>query len=162
VTPRRTHDYPDGKPLPIVLVEIAFGIVGLFWIVAPISWWRVVLFGLVFIAFVSVRSELLDRYEHSGRAVRRPTHKKIVFLSGMPAPLLVLRYVFFIPVITMFAFGIAPLAVARVGIISCILSLVVLAFVYTGLQAVYVNSGRAQEVIDTPDSPFKKSPSSTP
>lgn len=161
MTPRKTHDYPGGKPLPLVFAEIAFGVVGLLWIVAPISWWLVALFGVALVALVFVRSELLDRYEHTGRAIRRPSRKQIVFLGRMPAPMRALRYAVVLPMIAMFAFGLAPMAIAKIGIIGCILCLFVLSAVYIGLQLFYESTGRGQEIINMPDSSFNKKPPST-
>jgi len=143
--PRSTHDYPAGKPLPILLSEVAFGVFALFWVFGSLSWWRIAIFGIVLIALLLVRGELLYRYERLGRAVRRPT-QKIIFRNGMPVPLRVMRYAVFVPMIAVFAFGMAPLATARIGIIASILTLLVMALAYVGLQACYVKVGKAEEI----------------
>lgn len=159
--PRSTHDYPGGKPLPIALVEIAFGVVGLFWILAPITWARAAAFGALFLALVWIRWELLRKYEGLGRAVPRPQRRRIVFPNGMPTPLRVMRYAVFVPMIAMLAFGKATFPIARIGMIVCVLILFVMGLVYIGLQVVYVNTGRAQEVSAKPDASLTPRPGST-
>jgi hypothetical protein len=140
---RNTHDYPNGKPLPITLSEIAFGVVVLFWILAPITWVRVAVFGALFFAFLWVRSRLLTKYERLGQAVRKPPQLEFIFPDGMPTPLRVMRFTVVVPMIAMIAFGMAPLAIARIGIIACVLILFVMAGVYVGLQWHYVHTQSA-------------------
>jgi hypothetical protein len=71
-----------------------------------------------------------------------------------------MRYAVVVPMLAMFAFGLAPFAMARIGIIGCVLTLFVMAWVYMGLLVFYGNTGRAQEISDAPDASLTQKPSS--
>jgi hypothetical protein len=147
--------------MPIVLTEIAFGVVALFWIMAPITWARAAVFGALFLVIVWVYSTLMSKYERLGQAVPKRSRKKIVFPNGRPAPLRVMRYTVLVPMIAMIGFGMAPLAIARPGIIACVLVLLIMAWVYIGLEIYYENTGRAQEADGKPDASTTQKPGST-
>jgi hypothetical protein len=109
--------YPHGKPFPIVLIEVAMGIV-----VLAMGNIRV---GSRPFPRGSVCRGLcipssLERM--NGLDVRRIPRRRgdLKFLGGTPAPMVALRYGFFVVVAMMIVFGLAPLADAtQGGIIGC-------------------------------------------
>lgn len=148
---RKTHDYPNGKPLPLWLCDIALGTTVVLWLVfSSHSWLRGLPFVGLFVALGFAYSNLLSRYEKSGRAVRiaqRPT-TVIKFVDGKPAPIRAMRYTYFILAGLMILFGVAPFTdrTARIGIIACVLALFVLAGAYVALEQHYVSTGKAREI----------------
>jgi hypothetical protein len=145
----KTHNFPQGKPLPIVLLEITFAAVTVLWLFAWGSWVRAALVITIFFALGFVYSKLLGRYERAGHAVpivRRTVVTK--FLDGVPRPILALRYAFFVMVALMIVFGIVPMpeATAHAGIIACVLALFVIAVAHVALEHYYVSKGRATEI----------------
>jgi hypothetical protein len=147
---RKTHDYPHGKPIPIVLLDIAMVIVGVSWVAfASKSWIRAVPLIAVFLAIALVYSKLLRAYERTGEAVRIARPLTVVkFVNGIPGPILMLRYAFFVTVAIMIVFGVARVedATAKVGIIGCVIGLFVIGFLHLAIEHHYVSTGRAKEV----------------
>lgn len=154
---RRTHDYPHGKPPLLVVVEIAAGIVAIFWVAfASRGWGYALAIAAVFFSIGFVRSRLLMTYERSEEAVRLPRATAVVFINGTPAPIRALRLAFFALVAVLLFFGLAPLPMtaARAGMIGSIVSLFAVAILHFLLERHYVNSGRADEQYDRPSGAF--------
>jgi hypothetical protein len=150
---RSSHDYPHGKPPLLVLVEIAGGIVCIFWVaLGPRSWAYALAIAAVFFTLGLVRSRLLKIYERSGEAVRLPRAISVVFRNGIPTPIRALRSTFFVVVAALLLFGLAPVSmpVAKAGMISSIVSLFVVGILHFLLERHYVNTGRADEQYDRP------------
>ena len=146
---RRTHNYPHGKPFPLVLVDILIAVVvGLWVFLVPGHWPRAIGIIVVFLIIAFIRGKLTKRYERTGQAVPIPRPRLIVrFPRGLPFPMLAMRLAFFITVALMVMFGVAPVAdsTAKTGIISCIFVLIGLAILNIAFERHYVNTGRAQE-----------------
>src|SRR5690242_8426894 len=128
---RKTHDYPHGKPLPIWLCDIGIVAAGVLWMIFTSQRW---IRGLPFLAAVIaigfLHSNLIGRYERSGRAIPIARPNTVVkFVGGTPRPIRALRYAYFTLAPLMILFGLAPLAdrTARIGIIGCVLALFILA-----------------------------------
>lgn len=152
---RRTHEYPQGKPLLLTLTDTAFA--SLFVVVTGIC---VLVFGLngwvsfapgvaIFIAYTVARSLLLTRYERTGEAV--PLNRLSVVVKyphGFPKAMLAARLAFFVVVAVMLVFGIAPFPfdTAKRGVIGCVFGLIGVAVLNLFLEAHYVRAGRASEV----------------
>jgi hypothetical protein len=150
---RRTHDYPHGKPPLLILVEIAAGIVGIFWVAfASRGWGYALAIATVFFSLGFVRSRLLTTYERTGDAVRLPRATAVVFINGTLAPIRALRRAFFVLVAALLFFGLAPMRapVAKAGMISSIVSLFVVGILHFLLERHYVNTCRADEQYDRP------------
>ena len=147
---RRTHDYPHGKPFPLVVLSIAMGFLGLLWVFSvPGHWPRAlgIVSAVLVIAFID--SRLHSHYERTGLAVRIPSRRVVAWFShGLPLPMLAARLAFFATVATMIVFGFAPLrdSTARIGIIGCVFGLIVVAILNLALEHRYVNIGVAREV----------------
>jgi len=147
---RKTHDFPKGTPLPIVLINIVAVIVGVLWLVSfSRGWMSAVAASAAWICVLLIWHKLIQFYEHRGLAVPipRPQIKRITFPAGTPAPLLALRYAFFIVVFVMLGFGLAPMPWdrARFGIVGCVFGLLLLAILKVALEFHYVQTGRASE-----------------
>ena len=152
---RKTHEFPQGKPLLLTFIDGAFA--GLGALTFAIS---VVVFGLeswrsfvpvmaILTAYTVTHSLLLIRYERTGDAV--PIHRVSVavkFPQGFPKPMLAARLAFFVVVAFMLLFGIGPFPfdVMRYGIIGCVFGLIGIAAINLLLEAHYVRAGRAAEV----------------
>lgn len=76
---RRSHDYPHGKPFPLLVLSIAMGFLGLLWVFSvPGHWPRALgmVSAVLVIAFID--SRLRSRYERSGLAVRIPSRESLL------------------------------------------------------------------------------------
>ena len=150
---RRTHEYPHGKPFPLVLIDIAMGIVCVCWVVFASHGWPYI-FGIlaVFLALAAVASKLTKWYERAGLAVRIPRVVAVGFTKGTPAPIRALRVAFFVFVAALLFFGLAPfpLAVAKRWMIGSIVGLFAVGGMHSFLERRYVNTGRAEEHYDCP------------
>ena len=146
---RRTHNYPHGKPTSLVLVEVAAGIVAIAWL-ALFSWgWLYrVLIPLTFLALGAVHSKLNKSFERSGRAVRIPRVVAVSYPNGVPSLLRWLRVGFFTAIVVMLLLGFAPIELAHIGIIACVLSLFLLGIVHYFAVRHFVNTGRAKHEYD--------------
>ena len=148
---RRTHDFPYGKPVPLILVEIGFPIA---FIVSASKFgfrdWRSAAPTLAIVVFYLVTYWLLNRhYERLGRALPRNRLNVVVrFPEDFPKPLLGTRIAFFIVVGAMLVFGIGPFSFDTVknGIIGCVFALVGVAVANVLLEWHYVKAGRAVNV----------------
>jgi hypothetical protein len=147
---RRTHDYPHGKHVPLVVLNIAMGFLVLLWVFfVPGHWPRAVGIISAFLVIAFIDSKLHSRYQRTGLAVRIPRRRVVNrFSHGLPLPMLAARLAFFATVATMIAFGFAPLrdSTARIGIIGCVFGLIVVAILNLALEHRYVNIGVAREV----------------
>jgi hypothetical protein len=116
---RRTHNYPHGKPFPLVLLDIMMAVlVGLWVFLIPGHWPRAIAIIAVFLVSARISTKLHRRYERTGQAVRIPRPRVAVkFSQGLPVPMLAARLAFFVTVAIMVAFGVAPAAgsTARIG-----------------------------------------------
>ena len=144
----KTHDYPQGKPFPLVLLNIAIAIVFPMWLfLVPGHLPRI--FGIVVILLVFISTKLDRRCEKTGRAVPIPRPRVVVkFPQGLPSLMLTARIAFFVTVAIMVVFGVAPMpdSTARVGIIACVFALFGVAVLNIALEHHYVRTGRATEV----------------
>jgi hypothetical protein len=162
----RTHNFPQGKPLSIRLLEVALAIVGILWLfLASRSWINVSLIGSVFLALMVLYSRRLSFYEKTGEALPIPQRRTLVkFRSPVPASIVVLRCGFLVAVAAMIVFGFAPFSerIVRTGIVVCVLALFAIAFIHVALEQYYVNRGRAEEIevrrSDTPQSAGMNNP----
>lgn len=150
---RRTHDYPYGKPEPLLLVEAGSVIVGVAWLIL-FSWgwpYRIAT-ASAFVALGIVHSKLVRGYERTGEAVRIPRAVAVSYATGLPVVLRGTRIAFFVVVAVILFFGLAPvpLNVAHVGIIVCILSLFLVGFLHFVAERHYVATGRATEDYENP------------
>lgn len=147
---RKTHNYPRGRPFPLVLLDVPKVILVAVWVfLVPGHWSRAigVVTILLIIAFIS--RKLHRRYERTGDAVRIPRPRVVVkFSKGLPGLMLTARIAFFVIVAIMVVFGVAPMAAstARIGIIACVLPLIGVAVLSLALEHHYVGTGRATEV----------------
>lgn len=152
----RTHRYPEGRPLPLLLIDLGMVIIGVMWLfLVPGHWPRAipVMAALFVMAFIS--TTLHKRYERSGQAVRIPRPKTVTkFPKGLPGLVLIARIAFFATVAIMLGLGLAPVPVstARVGIVACVLALFGVAILNLALERHYVTTGRATEIDASADS----------
>lgn len=149
---RRTHEYPHRKPFPLVLVDIAMGIVCVGWVVFASHGWPYV-FGIlaVFLALAAIASKLTKSYERTGLAVRIPRVVAVGFTKGTPPPIRALRVAFFVFVTTLLFFGLAPfsLTVAKTWMIGSIVGLFAVGGMHFFLERYYVKTDRAEEQYDS-------------
>jgi hypothetical protein len=147
---RRTHNYPHGKPLPLILLDIGMAVLALLWVfLIPGHWPRAIGVIAVFLVIAFISTKLDGYYERTGQAVRIPRSRVAVkFPQGLPLPMLAARLSFFVTVGIMVIFGVAPVAdsTARNGIIACVFMLVAVAVLNLGLEHHYVNTGQAKEM----------------
>ena len=138
---RRTHDYPYGKPFPLVLLDIAMAILLLSWVVfVPGHWTRASVFPAVLLLAL-INTKLLRRYEQTGQAVRIPPPKVVArFPHGLPVSMLAARLAFFVSIAVMIVFGVAPVgdSTARMGIVVCVFALIGVAVLNLVLERHYV------------------------
>ena len=150
---RRTHEYPSGKPFPLVLIDIASGIVCVCWVVFASRGWPYI-FGIlaVFLMLAAIASKLTKSYERTGLAVRIPRVVAVGFTKGTPAPIRALRVAFFIFVAALLFLGLAPfpLTVTKRWMIGSIVGLFSVGGMHFFLERHYVNTGRAEEHYDSP------------
>jgi hypothetical protein len=146
----RTHNYPQGKPFPLVLLDIAMAVlVGLWVFLIPGHWPRAIAIIAVFLVIAFISTKLHGHYERTGQAVRIPRPRVVVkFSQGLPGPMLAARFAFFVTVAIMVVFGVAPVAdsTARIGIIACVFALIGVAVLNLSLERRYVNTGQAKEM----------------
>jgi hypothetical protein len=107
---RRTHNYPHGKPFPLVLLDIVMAVlVGLWVFLVPGHWPRAIAIVAVFLVIAFISTKLHRRYEGTGQAVRIPQLRVVVkFSQGLPVPIFAARLAFFVTVAIMVAFGVGP------------------------------------------------------
>src|SRR6266852_3029109 len=146
---RRTHNYPHGRPFPVVLLNIVMTVlVGLWVFLIPGHWPRAIAIIAVFLAIAFVDTKLHRHYERTGQAVRIPRPSLVVkFSQGLPVPMMAARLAFFVTVAIMVVFGVAPVAdsTARIGIIACVFALIGVAVLNLALERRYVNTGHARK-----------------
>jgi hypothetical protein len=147
----KTHDYPYGKPFPLILLAVGMAILALSWVVlVPGHWPRAIGLIAAVIVFAFIDGRLHKRYEQTGLAVRirRPPQVVAKFLHSLPVPMLVARLAFFVTVAGMIVFGVAPVreSTARIGIIACVFTLIGVAILNLALERHYVNTGVATEI----------------
>jgi hypothetical protein len=147
---RKTHDFPQGTPVPIVLIHIAAVIVGVLWVVSfSLGWMFAIAASAAWICVLLISHKLTKSYERRGLAVPipRPKVNSIRFPAGTPASLLALRYAFAIVALLMLGFGLAPMpwARAKFGIVGCVIGLFMLGVLNTALVFHYLKTGRATE-----------------
>jgi hypothetical protein len=146
---RKTHDFPQGRPFPLVLLGIGMAVVLLAWVfLVPGHWPRAIWIIAVFVALAFIDAKLHTLYERTGQAVRIPRPKILTrFSHGLPVPMLIARSAFFVTVALMILFGVAPFAdsTARIGIIVCVFVLIGIAALNVGLERYYGHTGVAQE-----------------
>jgi hypothetical protein len=138
-------------PAPLVLIEIAAGIIGIAWVVSfSFEWHYRVIAGSAFLLLMVLHSWLVKSYERTGRAVRIPKAEGVSYVGRPPALVRRLRIAFGFVVALMLLFGFAPmpLRTAHDGIIACVLSLFVVGFLHFFAERRYVASGRAMEKYD--------------
>jgi hypothetical protein len=147
---RRTHNYPQGKPIGLVLVDIGIaGVVGMWAFLVPGHWTRAIGVIGAFLLVAFIGGKLTRRYERTGQAVPIPRPRAIVrFSGGLPLPMLAMRVAFFALVALMLVFGLAPFtdSTAKAGVIACIFAMIVTAVSNVVLERHYVSTGRAQEM----------------
>ena|SRR5579864_8184682 len=148
---RKTHDFPGGTPLPIVLIQIVAVIVGVLWVVSfSQGWMFAIAASAAWICVSLVSHKLLRLYEGRGLAVPipRPKVNPIRFPAGTPASLLALRYAFVVVVLVMLGLGLAPMpwAKAKFGIVGCVVGLFILGILNIALVLHHVKTGRASEL----------------
>ena len=147
---RRTHDYPRGKPFPLVALSIAMAVLALSWVFfVPGHWPRAVGIISAFLVIAFIDSKLHSRYERTGLAVRIPRPRVVTkFFHRLPIPMLAARIAFFVTVATMIVFGLAPFgdSTARIGVIGCVFGLIGVAVLNLALEHNYVNTGLAKHV----------------
>ena len=150
---RRTHVYPIGKPFPLVLIDIASGIVCVCWVVFASRGWPYI-FGIlaVFQMLAAIASKLTKSYERTGLAVRIQRVVAVGFTKGTPAPIGALRVAFFIFVAALLLFGLAPFpwTITKRWMIGSIIGLFIVGGMHFFLERHYVNTGRAEEHYDSP------------
>ena len=146
---RRTHDFPQGRPVFLTFIEIAFAIL---LIISAVSFgfdnWRSAAPTVaLFLAYIITYSLVIRRYERTGKAVRRTTlNVMVMFPEGFPVPLLALRVAFFIVVGLMLMFGAYMHPCIHKFLIGCSFGLIAVAFAYVLLERRYVKIGRATDV----------------
>lgn len=147
---RKRHDYPYGKPFPLVLFSIAMAILVLSWVVfVPGHWTRAIGIIAAFLALAYIDTKLHSHYEQTGHAVRIPRPRVVAkFPHGLPVPMLAARLVFLVIVAVMIVFGVAPVddATARIGIVACVFALIAAAVLNLVLEAHYIKINVAEEV----------------
>lgn len=148
---RPTHKYPHGKATPLVLVEVAAGIVGIAWLALFSRGWMYRVFIVsAFLVLGVVHSKLNQSFERRGLAQRIPRVIGVSYANGVPSLLCWLRVGFFAAVVVMLLFGFSPmpLELARIGIVACVLSLFLLGIVHFLAERHFVNTGHAKDEYD--------------
>ena len=149
---RKTHDYPHGKPFPLILVNIGMGLVCVLWVMlAQGSWARAIGIITIFVALAFIDSRVHRRYERAGQAVPIPRPiGGVKLVNGLPAPLLALRCAFFVLVAILIIFGVAPVkeASAKIGMIGSVIGLAAVGILHVAIEQYYVHKGRSEEVVE--------------
>ena len=147
---RRTHDYPHGKPFPLILLSFGTAVVLLAWVfLVPGHWPRAIGIIAAFLAIAFIDAKLHTRYEQTGHAVRISRPRIVAkFPHRLPVPMLAARSAFFVAVALMILFGVAPFAdsTARIGIIVCVFTLIGVAALNIAFERHYVHTGVAKEL----------------
>jgi len=149
---RKTHDFPYGKPLALLLAEIAFIAAFLVWgFLGGVSrgWRGYATLVALLISIQFLYSKLIGTYERNGRAVPiKRSRVRVRYPSGLPALMLAVRLSFFAAVAIMLFMGLGPVpeSIAKIGIIGCVFGLVAVAGLSIALERYYVSRGRAIEV----------------
>jgi hypothetical protein len=148
---RRTHDFPNGKPFLLTVIEIAFPIAFIVSLIAfaPKNWHSTASTIAIVVVYAAIYLLAIRRYEHTGQAVpRKRTNLTVSFPKGFPKPLLAARFSFLIVLLLMLIFGIAPLAfeIAKKGMIACVFGLIGVAILNVLIERHYVKTGRGTEV----------------
>jgi hypothetical protein len=150
---RRTHQFPSGRPKPLIAVEVATVASWFAWVIyAPGLMSSLALRALTYVLFFAagsfVYTACLKHYERTGRAVRLPDRWTRTEYGSLPKPVLAVRISFVVTVAVMLVFGFAPMreATAQAGIIATVLMMVALGLLSVLLEAHYVNTGRAQRI----------------
>jgi hypothetical protein len=147
---RRTHNYPEGKPFPLVLLDIMMAVlVGLWVFLVPGHWPRAIGMIALFLLFALARAKLTGHYERTGKAVPIPRRRVLFQFSGaLPLPVRAMHLAFFVIVAIIAVFGFASIddSTAKAGIIACVFALVAVAVLKVGLVGHYVSTGRAKEI----------------
>ena len=136
-----------------MLTEIAAGVVAILWVALASRGWRYVLsIAGLFLLLAVVRGRLLRNYERTGEAVPIPRPTGVVFTSGTPTTIRVLRRAFFAVVTVLLFFGLAPLPnpIAKTGMIVSVVGMFAVGGFHFFLERHYVNTGRAEERYDGP------------
>src|SRR5690348_12659552 len=109
---RRTHNYPHGKPFPLVLLSIVMAILLGLWVsLVPGHWPRAMAIIAVVLVIAFIDTKLHRHYEQTGQAVRIPRPRvDVKFSEGLPVPMLATRLAFLVTVAIMVVFGMAPIA----------------------------------------------------
>jgi hypothetical protein len=152
---RKTHDFPNGRPLPLILVEVVFVVGFVAWMViggsdeGAHSWRRGAVFVAIIVSFMYTQSRFIRFYEHKGLAI--PIRRQTLvtrFVGRKPIPIIITHSAFFVAVAAMLFLGLGPVEehTARTGIIACVLALVAIAIIHLILERHYINNGRASEV----------------
>src|SRR5260370_39412360 len=90
---RKTHDFPRGTPLPIVLIHIAAVIVGLLWVVSfSQGWMFAVAASAAWICVLLISHKLIKFYERRGLADPQPTTKANTMRVPFGAPPFLLAF----------------------------------------------------------------------
>jgi hypothetical protein len=146
----KTHNYPHGKPFPLVLLDIVMAVlVGLWVFLIPGHWPRAIAIVAAFLVIAFIGTKLHRHYERTGQAVQIPRPRVVAqFSQGLPIPVLTARLAFFVIVAIMVVFGVASIAgsTARIGIIVCVFALIGVAVLNLALERHYVNTGHAKEI----------------
>jgi len=148
---RKTHEFPNGRPLPLTLLTLSYAAVVLLTIafVHPSGGFRQFLPSVTaLVAIALAHRKLMVYYERIGKAVPVPCSVVVVkYPNGLPVTIIALRVAFFGVVGMMLFFGLAPVAdkTARVGIIYSIFVLIAIAVAYIAVERRYVRIGRADE-----------------
>ena len=144
---RRTHHFPQGTPVPIVLTKIVAVIVGIVWVVSfSQGWMASVAASAAWLCVALIHGKLIAHYEQRGLAVPIP-RPEVTFPAVLPAPVLLLRYAAVVVVLVMLGFGIIPMPFARAkfGIVGCVIGLFVLSMAYIALTWYYGKTERASQ-----------------
>jgi hypothetical protein len=149
---RQTHEFPYGKPLRLVLLEIIAVFVGVAWLTFfAYGWWARSAVICAFLILAVLRSRLISGYVRDGSAVPIPRAVSVSYKARLPLALRLLRTSFFVSVAVMLVFGLAPLPrkIAEIGISVCVFSLFLGGFLHYFVERHFVNIGRAADVYPT-------------
>jgi F0F1-type ATP synthase assembly protein I len=144
---RKTHHFPEGTPVPVVLTKIVAVIVGIVWVVSfSQGWMAAVAATAAWICVALIHSKLITHYEQRGLAVPIP-RPEVTFPARMPGSVLILRYASVIVVLLMLGFGVIPMPWARAksGIVGCVIGLLILSMLYIALMWHYGKTSRASQ-----------------
>jgi hypothetical protein len=146
---RKTHNHPYGKPLPLVLLDIAMAILlaVCVFIVAG-HWLRATGVTAVLLVVVFISTRLERRYKRTRPAVRIPRPGVVVkFSKGLRSAIVTARNAFFLTVAITVVLGVAPVAAstARIGIVVCLFALIGVAVLNLAIER-QINAGHSTVV----------------